>query len=89
MSNVGEIGKIEFWLINTCRELGLGVENASSDFFAAGGTSLSAIRLIAKAEEHFGEDSLPPEDLFAQSLVSDIATCIQRNAKHFNALTEI
>lgn len=86
--NNGEIGKIEVWLVNTCRELGLRVENTGSDFFEAGGTSLSAIRLIAKAEEHFGEDALPPEDLFAQSRITDIATCIQRNSKHINALTE-
>ncbi|ABR83415.1 MULTISPECIES: acyl carrier protein [Pseudomonas] len=88
MNSIADIGKIEFWLINTCRELGLRVDAPDSDFFAAGGTSLSAIRLIAKAEEHFGEDALPPEDLFAQSRIHDIASCIQRNSSHFNALTE-
>lgn len=88
MSNVAEIGKIELWLISTCRELGLRIVDAGSDFFEVGGTSLSAIKLIAKAEEHFGEDTLPPEDLFAQGRIQDIAACIQRNSMHLNALTE-
>lgn len=88
MTTLADTGKIEFWLISICRELGLRVESAQSDFFEAGGTSLSAIRLIAQAEEHFGEDVLPPEDLFAQSRLHDIAACIERNSKHLNSLTE-
>lgn len=87
MSNLANIGKIEIWLINACRELGLRVEDSSSDFFAAGGTSISAIRLIAQAEEHFGEDALPPENLFAESRLQDIAACIERNSNLLNVLT--
>ena len=82
------VEKIEDWLLDTCRELDLRVENADSDFFEAGGTSLSAIRLIAKAEAHFGEDALPPEDLFEKSRIHDLAACIQRNSAHTDTLME-
>ncbi|MCQ4206643.1 phosphopantetheine-binding protein [Streptomyces longispororuber] len=69
--------EIESWVVDTCRELGLLVEQPGDDFFAGGGNSLTAVRLIAKAEERFGEDSLMPDDLFERSTVQEIAATIQ------------
>ncbi|QMU77044.1 acyl carrier protein [Streptacidiphilus sp. PB12-B1b] len=73
-------GEIEQWVIGLCRELGLTVEGAASDFFAAGGTSLQAMRLIAAAEERFGEDALPPDDLYEHSALGEIASVILKSA---------
>jgi len=72
--------KTELWVIEVCQELGLRVEAADGDFFEAGGNSLTAMKLIAKAEDRFGEDALPPDDLFAQSTVREIAASILRNS---------
>ncbi|MEU3501617.1 phosphopantetheine-binding protein [Streptomyces hundungensis] len=71
--------ELEQWVLTTCRDLGLTVETAADDFFEAGGTSLTAIRLIAQAEETYGEDALTPDDLFARSAVRDIAASILQN----------
>jgi acyl carrier protein len=69
----------ERWVLEVCKGLGLEVGDAEADFFEAGGTSLAAMKLIAKAEERYGEDVLPPDDLFAESSVRQIAASIQRN----------
>ncbi|MCT9089948.1 phosphopantetheine-binding protein [Streptomyces sp. ASQP_92] len=71
--------ELEQWVLTTCRDLGLEVETADDDFFEAGGTSLTAIRLIAQAEEAYGEDALTPDDLFARSAVRDIAASMLQN----------
>ncbi|MGC4987353.1 phosphopantetheine-binding protein [Streptomyces sp. DT193] len=71
---------IESWVIDFCRELGLPAEDATSNFFAMGGTSLTAMRLIASAEERYGEDVLPPEDLFERSQLGQIAAVILMNS---------
>ncbi|WP_445397658.1 acyl carrier protein [Streptomyces sp. LE64] len=73
--------ELEQWVLSACRDIGLGAEDADSDFFGAGGTSLTAIRLIAKAEEGFGEDALDPEDLFARSSIREIAATILRSTR--------
>jgi hypothetical protein len=67
------------WLVDTCRDLGLVVEGPDSDFFAAGGTSLTAVKLIERAEDVYGEDALTPEELFADSRLSDIAAAVERH----------
>lgn len=79
-SNLQE--ETERWVVGVCRELGLPVEGSDSDFFDAGGSSLAATKLIAKAEDRFGEDALPPDDLFAKSTVREIAESIIRNKPH-------
>jgi acyl carrier protein len=68
--------EIQAWVIEACCELGLRVEGGESDFFAIGGTSMTAMRLIAAAEHEFGEDSLPAEDLYERSALRDIAASI-------------
>jgi acyl carrier protein len=72
---------LEEWVVSACTGLGLTTTDADSDFFEAGGNSLTAIRLISQAEEAFGDDVLPPEDLFAESTVRQIAATILRNAR--------
>ncbi|RII13407.1 enterobactin synthase subunit F [Streptomyces sp. YIM 130001] len=69
--------EIESWVVDTCRELGLLVGSPGDDFFGGGGNSLTAVRLIAQAEERFGEDCLSPDDLFERSTMKEIAATIQ------------
>ncbi len=72
---------IERWVIQVCQSLGLPVDDAGRDFFKAGGTSLTAVKLMARAEERYGDDALPPDDLFAESTIRQIAACIRRNGQ--------
>jgi acyl carrier protein len=71
--------EIQRWVLDNCRGLGLKVEGPGSDFFSSGGTSLAAMRLIAAAEERFGEDALPPEDLYEHSSLREIAAVILKH----------
>ena len=68
--------EIERWALATCQSLGLPITDATDDFFAAGGTSLTVIRLIARAEEEYGEECLPPDDVYERSTIRDIAASI-------------
>ncbi|KOV78031.1 acyl carrier protein [Nocardia sp. NRRL S-836] len=79
-----DIDTIQAWVVATCQDLGLSVDD-DSDFFRAGGSSLTAVKLIARAEESFGEDALPPEDLFSNSAVREIAESIVRNRQQVDA----
>jgi acyl carrier protein len=72
---------VEQWVIDACSGLGLPAQSPSDDFFAIGGTSLSVIRLVARAEEEFGEDCLPPDELYEESTVRGIAGLITRNTE--------
>jgi hypothetical protein len=77
MPNIETTDQLQHWLVSACQELGLNVVGPDSDFFEAGGTSLTAIKLIAKADSSFGEDVLLPEDLFERSRIKDITASIQ------------
>lgn len=72
---------VQRWVILVCNSLGLPVDDAGRDFFEAGGTSLTALKLMTRAEERYGEDALPPDDLFAESTIRQIAACIRRNRR--------
>lgn len=74
------LSDVQAWLLGTCRELGLPAEDVSANFFEMGGTSLTAVKLIAKAEQSFGEDALLPEDLYSRSTLHEIAASIERNS---------
>ncbi|MFG3252556.1 phosphopantetheine-binding protein [Streptomyces sp. NPDC048172] len=80
--------KMLSWVIDACRQLGLRVEKGDDDFFEAGGTSLTAVKLIERAERDFGEDSLPPDELFTDSRMTDIAASIQRNSEPADAVAD-
>jgi Phosphopantetheine attachment site len=75
----GSVEQVERWARDVCRDLGLQVESGSDDFFAAGGTSLTVIRFLGRAEAEFGEECLPPDDLYDHSSLHDIAVAIVRN----------
>lgn len=64
------------WLVETCAALGLGPVSTTDDFFAVGGTSMLAIKLIAKIEDTYGEDVLPPADLFITRRLDGVAQII-------------
>jgi non-haem Fe2+, alpha-ketoglutarate-dependent halogenase len=70
--------EIQSWVISACQELGLPAQSPKDDFFEIGGTSLSAIKMITKAEREFGEDALSPDDLFERSILHEIAESISR-----------
>lgn len=76
MSNqVGRQSDIEQWVIETSRDLKLPVSNLDDDFFDAGGTSLSLMRLIARVESYFGV-VLDPDDILDASTIRGIAATI-------------
>jgi acyl carrier protein len=79
MLNTNDQESTERWVLDLCREIGVRTENADSDFFEAGGNSLAAMKLISRAELRYGEDALPPDDLFTSSSVREIAASILRN----------
>ncbi|MFI0938780.1 MULTISPECIES: phosphopantetheine-binding protein [unclassified Streptomyces] len=76
------------WVIDECKQLGLRVSAGEDDFFEAGGTSLSAVKLMERAEREFGDDSLPPDELFTESRLTEIVASIQRNAKPADAVAD-
>ncbi|AJK46615.1 phosphopantetheine-binding protein [Burkholderia plantarii] len=81
MSNRNDIKDVQAWLVDACGALGLRIESADSDFFEAGGTSITAVKLLSRVEGHFGEDALTPEALFEQSRLSDIASHIVKHGE--------
>jgi hypothetical protein len=46
------------------------------DFFAAGGTSLTAIKFLQRVVVRFGPDALSPETLYADPTLSSLARAI-------------
>ncbi len=72
--------EVEEWVAAQYRALNLPATSPDSDFFGLGGTSLAAMRLIAKVEEVFGEGTLPPDDLYDNTTVRAMAALISANA---------
>ncbi|WP_027244504.1 acyl carrier protein [Leisingera daeponensis] len=56
----------------------LGAEPAGPDtsFFEAGGNSLAAAKLMMRVEDAFGEETLPPEELYARPTFADIIATV-------------
>ena len=81
MSHEDGAAAVERWLVDTCRELGVPVEGAENDFFEAGGSSLTVVKLLARVEERFGEEALSAEDLFAESRLREMASRIHQNSR--------
>ncbi len=71
--------EIERWVIEACQGLKLQIGTADADIFDAGATSLTIIRLIARAESEFGAEVLSPDEIVESSSVHDIAASIRRN----------
>jgi FkbM family methyltransferase len=51
----------------------------SDDFFDLGGTSLKSVRMVLEVDEAFGEDVLPPDQLFVGSRFDEVVAIIRRN----------
>jgi acyl carrier protein len=65
------------WVIDACREFKLPVESVDDDFFGIGGTSLTLMRLIGKAEQDFGV-VLEPDELLEAGTLRAIAALVSR-----------
>ncbi|CQD01987.1 hypothetical protein H7I87_15490 [Mycobacterium timonense] len=74
-----DIAAIENQIITWCSELGLKITSVDDDFFACGGTSLTAVKLMNRADAKYGEDALGPEDLYERSSITAIAATIHAN----------
>jgi phthiocerol/phenolphthiocerol synthesis type-I polyketide synthase E len=48
----------------------------NDDFFALGGTSLTAIKLLQRVEEAYGTDVLPPDTLYGDPKLRSVAKAI-------------
>lgn len=70
---------VDSWLVGACRDLGLSISGLADDLFEVGGTSLTVVKLVARAEEQFGENALTPDDVFERSTVGEIAASIRNN----------
>lgn len=51
----------------------------SDDFFDLGGTSLKSVRMVLEVDEAFGENVLPPDQLFVASRFDEVVAIIHRN----------
>lgn len=76
----GPISEVEEKLAAIWRRV-LKVETvtASDDFFDLGGTSLKSVRMVIEVDETFGENVLPPDQLFEGSRFDEVAAVIRRN----------
>jgi FkbM family methyltransferase len=79
-AEAGPLPEIDAKLASIWRSI-LKVEDisATDDFFALGGTSLKSVRMVLEADEVFGENVLPPDQLFIGSRFDEIAAVIRRN----------
>lgn len=59
--------------------LGVSSVTVNSDFFDLGGNSLSVIKLLARAEEAFGEDVLSPDIAFEKGQLAEMSAAIDSN----------
>jgi len=48
-----------------------------ADFFALGGNSLTAVRLIAQVEDRLGEDVLAPDTVFTATRLADLTAALE------------
>jgi FkbM family methyltransferase len=55
--------------------------STSDDFFALGGTSLKSVRMVLEVDEAFGENVLPPDQLFVGSRFDEVLAIIHRNMR--------
>jgi len=79
MDSTPTVSDIETWLAAEFSSLGLQTNGGDTNFFEAGGSSLTAIKLIAKVDDEYGEYVLPPVDLFERPTIRQIAETIRGN----------
>jgi len=68
MTETDALVSAERWVIEACRDFKLPAETSEDDFFSIGGTSITLLRLIAKAGAELGVTLEPEEILEADSL---------------------
>ncbi|MEQ0564608.1 phosphopantetheine-binding protein [Amycolatopsis sp. NEAU-NG30] len=62
--------------------LGVPSVGPDDDFFKAGGTSLTAIKLLQRVEKRFGPDALSPDTLYDDPRLGSVAAAIDESARH-------
>jgi hypothetical protein len=67
----------ERWVIDACRDFKLPAGGAEDDFYSIGGTSITLLRLMAKAEEELGV-ALEPEEVLEAGTLRGIAALLAR-----------
>jgi len=67
----------ERWVIEACRDFKLPAETSEDDFFSIGGTSITLLRLIAKAAAELGV-TLEPEEVLEADTLRGIAALLVR-----------
>lgn len=79
-AEAGPLSEIEEKLAAIWRQV-LKVEDiaTSDDFFDLGGTSLKSVRMVLEVDEAFGENVLPPDQLFVGSRFDEVTAIIRRN----------
>jgi FkbM family methyltransferase len=61
---------------------GAGSDTPDADFFGLGGDSLTAVRLLAKIENHLGEEIIEPDLIFTTTRFADLADAIAVALRH-------
>ncbi|OMI85425.1 hypothetical protein BSZ07_33605 [Streptomyces sp. M1013] len=79
-AEAGQLTEIEEKLAAIWRQV-LKVDDIarSDDFFDLGGTSLKSVRMVLEVDEAFGENVLPPDQLFVASRFDEVAAIIRGN----------
>lgn len=78
MNEMQSTERIESWLVDVCRQLGLPVSSGADDLFDAGANSLTVVRLINRIDAEFGADALGPDELFQCADIREIADLLWR-----------
>jgi len=65
------------WVIDACRDFKLTTSGPEDDFFSIGGTSITLLQLMTKAEEELGV-ALEPEDVLEAGTLRGIAALLVR-----------
>lgn len=67
----------ERWVIDACRDFKLPTTGPDDDFLSIGGTSITLLRLMTKAEDELGV-TLEPEEILDAGTLRGIATLLAR-----------
>lgn len=65
------------WVIDACRDFKLPTSGPEDDFFNIGGTSITLLQLMTKAEEELGV-ALEPEEILEAGTLRGIAALLVR-----------
>jgi acyl carrier protein len=77
MTESGAQVSAERWFIDACRDFKLPAGAAEDDFLSIGGTSITLLHLMARAEEELGV-ALEPEEILEAGTLRGIAALLAR-----------